>query len=298
MNKRRVVLISNPNAGRGGERREREVARFCQQLKESGVEVEVLTTTAPNDAAHMAARAVAEGAREVIVSGGDGTINEALQGLVGKDVRLGIWPRGTANVLARELKIPLNLKGAAQVIARGRVSNVHVGCATVEDTGEQRYFFLMAGVGLDASVVRHVRPKLKRRVGEAAFWYAGLGHLAHWEPVSFKVWIDGQSFPATFAAIGNAAHYGGNLAITPRAALDQPEFEVCLVDSQSRLHFLRLLSHAMRGGASERARGVRFIRTTRTRVEGNALVQVDGELLGQLPMTFEVAPNAVEIITP
>ncbi|HEY0407333.1 MAG TPA: diacylglycerol kinase family protein, partial [Pyrinomonadaceae bacterium] len=225
--------------------------------------------------------------------------NEALQGLVGKDVRLGIWPRGTANVLARELKIPLNLKGAAEVIARGHFSAVHVGCATIERTGEQRYFFLMAGIGLDASVVRHVSPQLKRRVGEAAFWYAGLGHLAHWQPVSFKVWIDGESFPATFAAIGNAPRYGGNLAITPRAALDKPEFEVCLVDSQSRIHFLYLLSHAIReGGVSQRARGVRFIRAKRTRVEGDALVQIDGELLGQLPMTFEIAPNSVEIMTP
>jgi diacylglycerol kinase family enzyme len=157
---------------------------------------------------------------------------------------------------------------------------------------------MIAGVGLDASVVRQVRPGLKRRVGEAAFWYAGLGHLAHWQPVSFRVEINGESLPATFAAIGNAAHYGGNLAITPRARINQPDFEVCLVNSQSRLHYLYLLSHAMRGGVSERARGVRFLRTTRTRVEGDALVQIDGELVGSLPMTFEVAPGAVEIITP
>jgi YegS/Rv2252/BmrU family lipid kinase len=299
MKQRKTILISNPNAGRGRERREREVARFCEHLKSRGVEVEVLNTAGPNDAARLARQAAQAGAREVIVSGGDGTINEALQGLVGTNVRLGIWPKGTANVLARELKIPLNLTGAADVIARGRTSTVHVGCAIVEQTGERRYFFLMAGVGLDASVVRHVRPGLKRRVGEAAFWYAGLGHLAHWQPVTFRVEIEGESFPATFAAIGNAPHYGGNLAITPRAHLDQPEFEVCLVDSHSRLHYLYLLSHAMReGGVSEQARGVRFIRTTRTRVEGDALVQVDGELIGSLPMSFEVAPNSIEIITP
>lgn len=299
MSKRQVVLISNPNAGRGGERRAREVVRFCRQLKSRNVEVEVVETAGPNDAARLAARAAREGVLEVIVSGGDGTINEALQGLVGTEVRLGIWPRGTANVLARELKIPLDAAGAAEVIVRGRGSSVHVGCATVESTGERRYFFLMAGVGLDASVVRHVRPGLKRHIGEAAFWYAGLGHLAHWQPVSFKVEINGESFPATFAAIGNAAHYGGKLGITPRARLCQPEFEVCLVDSHSRLHYLYLLSHAMRGGGvATHTRGVRFIRTTRTRASGDALVQVDGELLGHLPMTFEIAPASIEIITP
>lgn len=298
MSKRQAVLIANPNAGRGGNQRVSEIERFCRHLESRGIEIEVLRTNAPNDAARLAQQAAAGGAREIIVSGGDGTINEALQGLMGADVRLGIWPRGTANVLARELKIPINAKGAAEVIARGHTQTVYVGCATAEQTGERRYFFLMAGVGLDASVVRHVRPGLKRKVGEAAFWYAGLGHLAHWQPVTFQVEINGESFPATFAAIGNTAHYGGNLAITPRAHLTRPDFEVCLVESHSRLHYLYLLSHAMRGGVSEAVRGVRFIRTTRTRVEGEALVQVDGELIGSLPMTFEVAPRSVQIITP
>ncbi len=296
---RQAVLISNPNAGRGGAGRERDVAEFCRQLKARGVEVEVFKTEGPNDAARLAAEAASAGAREVIVSGGDGTLNEALQGLVGKDVRLGIWPSGTANVLARELKIPLKLAGAAEVVARAHSSIAYVGCATIETTAEKRYFFLMAGVGLDASVVRYVRPNLKRRIGEAAFWYAGLGHLAHWQPTSFKVEVDGESFPATFAAIGNSAHYGGNLGITPRARLGQPEFEICIVDSNSRLHYLFLLSHAMRAsGVPVEARGAHFIRTTRARAEGDALVQVDGELIGQLPMTFEVAPTPIEIITP
>lgn len=300
MNERQVILISNPNAGRGGERREREVEHFRQHLKSLGVEVEVIKTTGPNDAARIAARVADEGAREVIVSGGDGTLNEALQGLMGRDVRLGIWPRGTANVLARELKIPLNLTGAAEVIASARVSTVYAGCAIIESTGEKRYFFLMAGVGLDASVVQYVHPGLKRRVGEAAFWYAGLGHLAHWNPVSFKVEVEGESFPATFAAIGNSPHYGGNLGITPRADLGQPEFEVCIIDSHSRLRYLYLLSHAMRGsGVPVQARGARFVRTTRIRAVGDdVLVQVDGELIGGLPMTFEVAPHSIEIITP
>ncbi|HEX8131512.1 MAG TPA: diacylglycerol kinase family protein, partial [Pyrinomonadaceae bacterium] len=89
--KRTIKLISNPNAGRGGAKRAAEVARFCELLGVRGVEVETLTTSAPGDATRLAAEAVRDGAREVIVSGGDGTINEALQGLVGTRVRLGIW---------------------------------------------------------------------------------------------------------------------------------------------------------------------------------------------------------------
>src|SRR5437868_2051210 len=124
MKRRKAVLISNPNAGRGGKLRAGEVARFCESLKARGIEIEVLNTRGPNDAARLAARAAKEGGRDVIVSGGDGTINEALQGLVGTRARMGIWPRGTANVLARELSLPFDAERAAETIARGRSKSV------------------------------------------------------------------------------------------------------------------------------------------------------------------------------
>jgi len=298
MKKRTAALIWNPQAGRGGASRAREVERFCASLRGRGIAVEGFATSGPNDAARLAARVAREGARDVIVSGGDGTINEALQGLVGTGARLAVWPRGTANVLARELKLPFDAERAADLIARGRSSRVHVGCANMEMSGERRYFFLMAGIGLDAEIVSRVRPRLKRRVGEAAFWYSGLGHLAHWQPVPFNIEVEGRTLPATFAAIGKAAHYGGNLAITPRARMAEPEFEVCIVDSTSRLHFLYLLSHAMRrGGVAEEMRGVHFIRTARARVTGDVPVQIDGELTGRPPITFEIAPAPIEIIS-
>jgi YegS/Rv2252/BmrU family lipid kinase len=298
MTKRReAILISNPNAGRGGLQRAREIARFCASLKKRGVEVSALNTSGPNDATRLAAETARQGVRDVIVSGGDGTINEALQGLMGTGARLAVWPRGTANVLARELGLPFDAEDAAEVIARGESQPVHVGCATNETTGERRYFFLMAGIGLDASVVQRVSPRLKRRIGEAAFWYSGLGHLAHWQPSPFKVEVEGRTYGATFAAIGKAAHYGGNLAITPRARMEEPDFEVCIVNSKSRLKFLHLLSHAVRKrGVAENTRGVRFLRATRARVTGEALVQIDGELTGQLPISFEIASSPIEII--
>jgi diacylglycerol kinase (ATP) len=298
MKERKAVLISNPHAGRGGAHRALEVARFCEILKGHDVAVEVLNTTGPNDATRLAREAVRSGVREVIASGGDGTINEALQGLVGEDVRLGVWARGTANVLARELQLPFDVERAADVVAKGKTRRIYIGCATIEATGEQRYFFLMAGIGLDAAIVESVRPRLKRRVGKAAFWYAGLGHLVQWRLVPFNVEVDGKSLTATFAAIGKGSRYGGDLAITPRARLDQPEFEICLISSRSRLRFLALLSRAMRGGAQTERPGVRFIRATRARATGTALVQVDGELIGRLPMTFEIVPHPIEVFIP
>ncbi|HEX8174443.1 MAG TPA: diacylglycerol kinase family protein [Pyrinomonadaceae bacterium] len=296
MSKEKTILIYNPNAGRGGARREREVSRFCSYMEELGQAVEALKTRGPNDATRLVERAAAEGAKQVIISGGDGTINEALQGLAGTDLRLGIWARGTANVLARELKLPFNTRQAAERVARGETERIYVGCATDEETGERRFFFLMAGIGLDASVVQSVRPRLKRRIGKGAFWFSGLSHLAMWKPVPFEVEVEGKTFPATFAAIGKSSRYGGDLAITPRARLDRPEFEICLINSRSRLRYLHLLSYAMRQGIDSNRAGVHYFRTTRARATGPALVQVDGELLGMLPMTFEIAPFHINVI--
>jgi YegS/Rv2252/BmrU family lipid kinase len=298
MTERRIVLISNPNAGRGGHRRAREVARFRELLGERGVEVEVLNTSGPGEATQLARRAAEGGVREVIISGGDGTINEALQGLVGREVRIGIWPRGTANVLARELDLPGSLKQAVEVIARGSSRRIYIGRANIETTGEHRYFFLMAGVGLDASIVEAVRPRLKSRVGKAAFWYSGIGHLLRWQPVPFRIEVDEELFEGTFAAIGKAPHYGGGLSITPRARLDKPEFEVCIINSRSRLRYLGLLSRAMRAGVRPGTRGIFFKRGTHVRATGNVLVQVDGEIIGRPPMTFEIVPHPIEVITP
>lgn len=299
MPQRRTILISNPNAGRGGKARARKVALFCDALRARGIDVRVANTAGTNDAARLAAEAAREGFREVIVSGGDGTINEALQGLTRTGVRLAVWPAGTANVLARELRLPFDAAAAAEVFARGRTFGVSIGCARDERSGDERYFFLMAGIGLDASVARGVRPRLKRRVGVAAFWYSGLEHVLLWKPERFSVEIDGQTFPATFAAIGKTPRYGGNLGITPRARLDSPDFEICLVDSRSRLRYLYLLTHAMRTrGVAENLAGVRFLRATHLRATGHALVQADGEIIGQLPMTFTLIPHAIEIIVP
>ncbi|MDT7605182.1 MAG: hypothetical protein QOF61_3179 [Acidobacteriota bacterium] len=298
--RRTILLIANPNAGRGGARRAAEIARFCETLKQHGVETEVALTRAPDDATRLAREAVIAGVSEIIVSGGDGTINEALQSVVGTRARLGIFPAGTANVLARELALPFDVERAASVVARGATRKVYAGLAIDETTHARRYFILMAGIGLDASVVKRVRPRLKRRVGEAAFWVSGLSHLASWQPVPFQVEIDGETFPATFAAVGKASRYGGDLSITPRARLDAPEFEVCVINSRSRLRYLQLLTQAMRaGGVAEDRRGVRYLSATRVRAMGDeVLVQADGELIGTLPMTFEIAPCPVEIIAP
>lgn len=293
-----TVLISNASAGRGGARRALEVIRLYDELKGHGIDVEVLHTNAPGEATILTSKAVANGASTVIISGGDGTINEALQGLVGTNARLAIWPRGTANVLARELGISTNLSKIVDMIVRAKTRMIFPGCAIQDDTGERRYFFLMAGIGLDASVVKSVRTGLKRRVGKAAFWYSGLEHLATWVPMQFEIEVNGQLLIATFVAIGKGSLYGGGLSVTPRAKIDEPEFEVCIMTTRSRLRYLRLLPSIAFGGLANDLHDVRFIRTKRAHVRGNVAVQVDGELISQPPMTFEVVAEPLAVLVP
>ena len=298
MSTRRATLIANPKTGRYGSRRLRPIEDVASQLRSLGVDVDLQLTSAPGEATAIAARAANNGNLDVIVAGGDGTINEAIQGLAGTHARLAIIPRGTANVLARELKLPLDDVRATAVVARGNARRIHLGRATEETTGVSRLFVLMAGIGLDASVVQRTHPRLKKRIGKGAFWISGLSHLADWKPSPFNLEIDGREYVGTFAAIGKAARYGGDLMITPGARLEQPEFEVCIIEALSRFSYLRLLSYAVRSGMPRNKRGVRFVNAKSVRATGDAPVQVDGELLGQLPMRFEIAPESLEVIVP
>lgn len=298
MNPRKAILITNPKTGRYASRRLPAIEEIAARLKSCDIAVEVIATRGPGDATQIAAAAARNGNTDVIVSGGDGTINEALQGLIGSEVRLAILPHGTANVLARELRLPLDSMRAAEVIARGKTRRIHVGSAKDDTNCTKRYFLLMGGIGLDASVVRRVDPRLKKRFGKAAFWVSGLSHLADWQPVPFELEVDGETYLATFATIGKAASYGGNLTVTPRARIDEPNFEICLIESHSRMRYLHLLSYALGNGVPAGKTGVRFISATRARATGKAAVQVDGELVGHLPMTFEIAPESIEVIVP
>lgn len=296
MSTRRATLISNPKTGRYNSRR-RSIQDVASRLESLGVEVDLQLTSGPGDATEIAARAARNGS-EVIVAGGDGTINEAIQGLAGTDASLAIIPRGTGNVLARELGLPLDEESALAVVAKGKSRKIYLGLAMDETTNVSRYFVLMAGIGLDASVVQGVQPSLKKRIGRGAFWVSGLSHLANWNPQPFTLEINGDKYKATFAAIGKAARYGGDLAITPGARLDQREFEVCIIETTSRVRYLQLLSHAMRNGMPRDKAEVRFVKAVSVKAYGNAQVQIDGELIGALPMRFEIAPHSLEVIVP
>ena len=289
---RRLALIYNPGSGRRRDR-DRSVLRMLDALQRRGVSAEAHPTAAPGDATRISQEALAAGAQTIVVHGGDGTVNEAMQPLVGSPVPLAVWPGGTANVLARELGLPQDPEPVADMIAAGRARRVSVGRAGA------RYFLLMAGVGLDAALVRAVRPGLKRVTGQGAYWVAGLQQLIDWRPRRFLVEVDGRRFGATFAIMANAASYAGGLRITPRARMDSEFLDLCLFDWRGRLRFLRHLLTVF-SGAHLGLPGVTSLQARRATALGDdeTWVQVDGELLGRLPMTFECVPAALSLIVP
>jgi diacylglycerol kinase family enzyme len=163
----------------------------------------------------------------------------------------------------------------------------------------ERYFLLMAGVGLDADIVRAVHPGLKRLTGEGAYWMAGLKQLTDWHPVPFLLETEAGQHSATFAVVANAASYGGGLRFAPDASMDDDVLDVCLFDSTQRHRFARYLAAAFTGSHLGMP-GVTYLKTRRAVVhgDGSRFVQVDGELLGPLPVSFECVPDALSLVVP
>jgi YegS/Rv2252/BmrU family lipid kinase len=230
----------------------------------------------------------------LIVKGGDGTLNEVLQGIVGSSLDLAIWPAGTANVLARLLGIPRDPEALVRMIIAHHVRRISVGRAG------SRYFFLMAGIGLDASIVEQVNPTLKRYGGIMAFWIAGMKHLLSWSAPVFTVEMEDRVVPATFAAIALSPFYGGGLLVAPDAQLEDEWFRVCCVTTRSKWRYLVLYLPLAFFGRHITCPGIVYQKSRRLRASSSTpvAVQVDGELAGYLPMSFELIPAAVPVIVP
>jgi len=294
----KVSLIFNPAAGRV-RRAPEMIDHIRAALRDAGVETTPLATSAPGDATALAREAVERKDQFIVVCGGDGTINEAAQALVGTGTALAVWPGGTANVLAKELDLPNDPKMLAALIADGHARTISVGSALKPGTDWQRYFLLMAGVGIDAAIVRGVNPRLKRKTAYGAFWASALDYLARLPLTPFSLGVDDMRHEGVFACIANASSYGGWFTIAPKARLEEAELDVCLFNSRGRAS---LLAYALLGltGSHTRSRGVIY-RKAKTAVANSndaAPVQLDGEFVGMLPMRFEILPHALKLIAP
>jgi len=285
-----AVIIGNPNSGRAGSQGYLE--QFAKVLISGGLATEVLNTEHPNHATELASLA---GDRLVIAAGGDGTVNEVINGL-SPGATLGILPLGTANVLARELGLPRNPDQACQRILEGNSSRIDVGVATNHD-GEERRFACMAGLGFDANVVRSVTPRLKRYLRVLAFPLMGIKVMFEQDLPAVHV-IDGDTTYITqFAVVANGHYYGGDFRVSGPGALTNGELETILVERVGVLLRPDILGRILARDPLNRTLKSFCASELQARSPGSEVpVQIDGEIWGRLPMQFRIEPLALNVV--
>lgn len=291
-------LIYNPNAGsRHGD--QSIITQLATELQRSGIAVTMHATQSGGDASRLARAAVAEKYDVLIVCGGDGTINEAAQEMIGSATALAVFPCGTANVFAKDLGLTRDPKKVSQLIASGQTQTISVGRASKPEDNWQRFFLLMAGIGLDAAMVNNVNLDLKRRIGKGAYFAAAMDYLMRWPLTPFTLGINGQSYDATYATIANSPSYGGGFTLAPGARLEDDKLDVCIFNSHSRLEYIGYAALAIRGNHTN-CKNVTYLETQAVIAEAGqeTFVQLDGELVGTLPMQFEIVPHALRVLAP
>ena len=233
------------------------------------------------------------GKDRLLVYGGDGTLHEAFRLAAPWDIPVALLPAGTADVLARELGIPLRLQDALPIAASGTPRRIYLG------KGNGRYFHLMSGIGLDAHVIARVPPGLKKALGIGAYWLTGMAALRNCPLEPFQVTLDGTEWEASFAVIANARRYGGHLLMAPHASVSEECLDVCLFTSNRKTRFLRYLWGVLTRTHLDYP-DVVYRKVQRVEVAGDPSipVQMDGELVGNLPMSFSVFSRGVQIVVP
>lgn len=295
---RRAALIYNPVA-RGLSRHPHSLQRTTAVLAKEGIPTTVVPTTGPGSAASQARKQIEAGCDLIIVAGGDGTINEAANGMLNTGVPLAILPGGTANVLAHEIHVAGPIDRAASRIKQWVPRRVSIGRLQVPGEAP-RSFLCMAGAGLDAEIVSRLNLDLKAAAGKLAYYVAGFAHV--FRPLrEFEVVIDGRRFQASFALISRVRNYGGDLEIARGASLLSDDFEVVLFRGTKSLRYLRYLlgvalgrAHRMSGCTVVHGRSV----VCREMEGSGTYVQVDGELAGRLPITTDIASHALTLLLP
>jgi YegS/Rv2252/BmrU family lipid kinase len=286
----KAILISNPVSG-GTSRKNLESA--MGQLGSMGVDLDVMYTTCPGDATRLAALAVEQNPDLNISAGGDGTINETINGMAGNPVPLAILPLGTTNVLAREAGIPRDPTGAAKAAVERTPRKISLG--RIQAEGMSRYFVLMAGVGFDALSVYNLSNRFKKLTGKLAYVASGLSALAGWKAPALTVRTADGTYPCASVIVSNAKRYGGDFIVAPDADISSDELHVTVLEGPSRLDLLRLTFGILRGNHT-RLRGIRYFTASNISVDGPAHVQLDGDHVGTSPVEISIEPDALSLV--
>ncbi|HEV2645604.1 MAG TPA: YegS/Rv2252/BmrU family lipid kinase [Acidobacteriaceae bacterium] len=313
---RRVALIYNPFSGMSQHRRAAIVENIAALFEASGVQTRILATTSPGSAATLALQAAEDGCDTVIACGGDGTIHEAMQGLIGHPTAhitaIGVIPMGTANALAADLGLPNASLKAAQMLLHADPIRMPVGRILFHDVDgaeQSRYFIVAAGVGVDAHFFSQLDPRLKHRFGYAAYMVQA---LRLWATHTFSM------FSATFTGCDKQPHqhelsqllavrignFGGMVRkLVPGAALGSSTLRIIAFKTTSRLHYLRFMI-AVWFARHTYAHPIDVIECTTVDCRDlphsptRHRVEADGELLGYLPARIKLVPDALTLLVP
>ncbi|NNJ11036.1 diacylglycerol kinase family lipid kinase [Chloroflexales bacterium ZM16-3] len=290
----RTRLIFNPTAG-NAESHEADLSAAAAVWRERGWQVELTPTAGPGDGRRLAREAADEGYDLVVAAGGDGTINEVINGLAGSNTALATLPLGTMNVWARELRLPLQPRAAATAMLTWQIRPIDLGRA------DDRYFLLMAGIGFDAAITAGVGADEKRRFGALAYVLRGIEQAIRVRGSRTRIQIDGRiiSGRVLMVVVGNSQLYGGLVKITHRASIDDGLLDVCVIRGDNGVSAVRRLI-AILGRRYSHDPEIEYYRARSVHVSARPRlqVQVDGDAIGQTPMTFTVAPRALRALLP
>lgn len=286
MNK--TIVILNPAA------RSEKASRLLERIRELSGGAPVRLTSEAGDASRIAAEAVRDGVEVIIAAGGDGTINEVINGIGNAPVRLGILPVGTMNVFATELGIPHgNLERAWSIIEQGKV--VAVDLPKANDT----HFIQLAGVGLDAEVVRKTTADSKKALGPLSYLLTLVQVAAHKPPRVVVETEGGRIREGSFVLIGNGRLYGGPFPVFKRASLHDGLLDVLVFQNQSHWDVVRYFQ-AIAFGTHPELPDVEYFQTSSIKVtsSGDVPVELDGEVAGMLPCLFSMEPQKLRVMAP
>jgi diacylglycerol kinase (ATP) len=306
---RKAVLLYNPLSGRRRARRLAEVEAALAVLRQAGVEAVIEPTRAQSDATEQAHQAIAAGCDAIFACGGDGTVHDVLQGVVGSNVPLGIIPMGTANALAHDLRLPLSGVAAARASLTAKPQRIAVGRVEYVDfdgNRGSRFFTVTAGIGVDAHLFYKLNPLLKGHWGMAAY-YAKATRLWLTHPMEHFVAETGQTRAEVAQLLAvRIGNFGGVLRrLAPGASLQRDDLRLVLFRTRSRLAYLRYIVRGL-VGAQWQIGGIDLVHSVKVecRPLGNptpgsrVFVEADGELLGTLPAEISIVPDAVALLMP
>ena len=301
-----AVIIYNPASGRR-QHKMHDIEEAIRVLNDAGITAEAVATAHAGSATEIARKAVRDGRQMVIVCGGDGTINEAVNGLAGSRVPMAVLPAGTANILAKEIGIPWNIPKAARLIAGGQLVRVALGeMAWNEDLTDgsalkTRHFLCVSGAGPDGAIVHGVDAAKKLRMGILAYWQEGLRQFFTYGFPRFRVQSREHEMTASLIVVGRTKYYGGPFRITTGASLFEDAFEIVAYEGRNRFGVLMCLP-AIWLGCLRRVPGIHAWKTTELTCETiepeEIFSQVDGEAAAALPLRFRIVPDALTLVVP